>query len=72
MKTTDRGVDWVSARDSLPFAVRAIAVDPADAGALYAVSDRVYRSTDSGVSWTDLSVPVGVWWGLCTWVYRGR
>jgi hypothetical protein len=66
MKTTDRGVDWVSARDSLPFAVRAIAVDPADAGALYAVSDRVYRSTDSGVSWTDLSVPVGVWWGLCT------
>jgi hypothetical protein len=66
LKTTDRGVEWVSVRDSLPFAARAIAVDPTDAGVLYVVSSGVYRSTDSGVSWTDLSAPAGVWWGLCT------
>jgi hypothetical protein len=66
MKTTDRGVEWVSARDSLPFAARAFAVDPTDANVLYAVYRPVHRSTDGGGSWADLPAPVGMWWALCT------
>ncbi len=65
MQSTDRGVEWTSVRDLLPFAVRVIAVDPADAGVLYVVSSRVHRSSDSGRTWTDLSAPVGMWFGLC-------
>jgi photosystem II stability/assembly factor-like uncharacterized protein len=66
MKTSNRGVQWASARDSLPFAPRAIAVDPTDAGILYAVCSPVHRSTDGGGSWVDLPAPSGMWWGLCT------
>ncbi len=66
MKTTNRGVEWVSVRDSLPFAARAMAVDPTDANVLYAVYSPVHRSTDGGGSWVDLPAPVGMWWGMCT------
>ena len=66
MKTTDRGVAWSITRDSLPFAERAIAVDPTDANILYAVYSPVHRSTDGGASWSDLPAPAGMWWGLCT------
>jgi photosystem II stability/assembly factor-like uncharacterized protein len=66
LKTTNRGVEWSNARDSLPFVERAIVVDPADANILYAVCNTVHRSTDGGGSWAGLSAPAGMWWALCT------
>lgn len=60
--STDGGVNWSVRNDELrDFSVRAIAIDPHDASfVVIGGLTGVYRSTDSGKSWTQISDQINV------------
>lgn len=60
-KTTDSGRNWKQIGDDLPeLAVAAITIDPKHVIFVATVDNGVFRSDDSGETWTNLSAPLKV------------
>jgi len=56
LKSTDWGTNW-SPIGSFPSPVWALVIDSQSPSNLYAVDGGIFKSTDGGASWRDLSVP---------------
>jgi photosystem II stability/assembly factor-like uncharacterized protein len=55
-RTTDNGTTW-SRMGSISSSIYSLAVDPSNPAIMYAGGTYMYRSTNAGVSWTQLSMP---------------
>lgn len=59
-KTTNGGVSWVSASTGITNStVESIAIDPTNSNVVYAGSYGVFKSTDAGTNWSDISDSFG-------------
>jgi photosystem II stability/assembly factor-like uncharacterized protein len=66
-KSTDGGETWASVQNNMPlnyyfayygFEASSVLVDPSDPDTVYVCQDAVYRSTDGGARWEEVTVPV--------------
>lgn len=54
-RSADAGATWAAVDGGLPALPFALAVDPNDADVVYAPVDGVYKTTDGGASWSQIS-----------------
>jgi len=60
--TTDRGSNWSTITESLTFRPLAITFEHGSDSVLYVTAGDVFRSTDRGLTWSQLGTPGGTVW----------